>query len=136
MGLMTIKRLPPVVAAVAALAGAMPAAAEMAMGGAMPMMQGEGMHKMLTDAEGMTLYTFDKDAQGMSACYDDCAMNWPPALAAEGAMAEGDLALTERRDGAKQWTFRGMPLYTWAKDKMAGDMSGDGMNGVWHVAKP
>lgn len=29
-----------------------------------------------------------------------------------------------------------MPLYYWVKDKKPGDVTGDGVNGVWHVAKP
>lgn len=90
---------------------------------------------ILTDANGMTLYTFDKDEGGVSACYDDCAVNWPPLLAEEGAMAEGDYALTDRTDGTKQWTYDGKPLYLWIKDTKPGDMTGDGVNGVWHVAK-
>ncbi len=91
---------------------------------------------VLTDADGMTLYTFDKDADGASACYDDCAVNWPPLVAPEGAAADGDYGLTERTDGAMQWTYKGMPLYTWVKDAAPGDVTGDGVKDVWHAAKP
>lgn len=91
---------------------------------------------VLTDAAGMTLYTFDKDKDGMSACYDDCAGNWPPAMAPDGATAEGDYGVTERKDNTYQWTYKGMPLYTFAKDAKAGDVTGDGVKGVWHIAKP
>jgi predicted lipoprotein with Yx(FWY)xxD motif len=94
------------------------------------------MGKVLTDAKGMTLYTFDKDEGGESACYDDCATNWPPVIAPEGAAAEGDFGLTERKDNTMQWTYEGMPLYTWIKDEKPGDTTGDGVNDVWHVAKP
>jgi predicted lipoprotein with Yx(FWY)xxD motif len=93
------------------------------------------MGKILTDANGMTLYIFDKDEGGMSACYDKCAVNWPPLLAAEGAMAEGAFGLTTRTDGTMQWTYDGMPLYLWIKDAKPGDTTGDGVNEVWHVAK-
>lgn len=89
---------------------------------------------ILTDAEGMTLYTFDKDAEGMSNCYDKCAVNWPPLIAAEGAAAEGEFTLTERKDGAMQWAYKGEPLYLWIKDTKPGDTTGDGVNGVWHTA--
>lgn len=90
---------------------------------------------ILTDANGMTLYTFDKDEGGVSACYDKCAENWPPLLAAADAVAEGEFGLTERTDGTKQWTYDGMPLYLWIKDTKPGDMTGDGVNEVWHVAR-
>ncbi|WP_374373857.1 hypothetical protein [Tabrizicola sp.] len=90
---------------------------------------------MLTDANGMTLYTFDKDEGGKSACYDDCAVNWPPLIAAADAKADGDYGLTDRTDGTKQWTYDGKPLYLWIKDTKPGDMTGDGVKGVWHIVK-
>lgn len=90
----------------------------------------------LADAKGMTLYTFDMDKDGMSACYDQCAENWPPLLAAAGAMADGDYGLTQRKDGSMQWTYDGMPLYTWKNDAKPGDVTGDGVKGVWHIARP
>ena len=91
---------------------------------------------VLTDASGMTLYTFDKDAAGVSNCYDGCAKNWPPAAAAAGDKAMGDYGVVERKDGTMQWSYKGMPLYTWIKDAAPGDITGDGVNGVWHLAKP
>lgn len=94
------------------------------------------MGAVLTDAKGMTLYTFDSDKDGMSACYDACAQNWPPLMAATDAKAEGDYGLSARKDGGMQWTYRGMPLYAWVKDAKPGDTTGDGVKGVWHAAKP
>ncbi len=89
--------------------------------------------EMLTDANGMTLYTFDKDAGGVSACYDDCAVNWPPYLGKEGDPVMVDWALAARTDGTMQWTYDGKPLYYFIKDAAAGDMTGDGVGGVWHI---
>ena len=89
----------------------------------------------LTDAKGMTLYTFDRDAAGKSACNGPCATNWPPLAAAADAKATGEWTIITRDDGAKQWAFRGKPVYTWSKDSKAGDKTGDGVNGVWHTAK-
>ena len=65
-----------------------------------------------------------------------CATNWPPAIAASDAKAEGAYSLVDRKDGAKQWAKDGMPLYYWIKDMKEGDATGDGVNGVWDVAKP
>lgn len=95
-----------------------------------------GSAKVLADAQGMTLYTFDKDKDGVSACYDDCAKKWPAAAAPEGAKAEGEYGLTERKDKTYQWTYKKMPLYTYYDDKKSGDMTGDGVGGVWHVVHP
>ncbi len=95
-----------------------------------------GSTKVLADAKGMTLYTFDKDKDGVSACYDDCAKKWPPAAAPDGAKAEGDYGVTERKDKTYQWTYKKMPLYTYYEDQKSGDMKGDGVGGVWHTAHP
>ena len=93
---------------------------------------------MLTDSGGMTLYIFDKDVpgNGKSVCNDACAKNWPPFLAKTGDGANGEYSLVTRDDGAKQWAFKGKPLYLWIKDRKPGDMTGDGVNDVWHVVKP
>lgn len=90
---------------------------------------------ILTDSKGMTLYTFDKDKTGASTCYGQCASNWPPVVAPAGAKADEDFGLTKRSDGKMQWTYYGKPLYRWINDRAPGDMTGDGIGGVWHVAK-
>ena len=90
----------------------------------------------LTNAAGMTLYTFDKDAAGKSACNGPCAANWPPLMAGAGAAASGDWSIVTRDDGARQWAYKGKPLYAWAKDQKPGDKTGDGFaNNAWHTAK-
>lgn len=94
-----------------------------------------GGTKIYTDAKGMTLYTFDKDEAGKTNCYDKCAVNWPPFAAAADAKAEGDWTIVDRTDGSKMWAYDGKPLYTYIEDKKAGDMTGEGKGGVWHVAK-
>nr|WP_205119458.1 hypothetical protein [Paramagnetospirillum kuznetsovii] len=104
---------------------------------AAPAMTGQSAKgPVLTDAKGMTLYTFDKDAGGMSNCVDACAQNWPPLMAASGAMAEGDYSVIKRADGSMQWAYKGKPLYLWSKDSKPGDTTGDGFKDIWHVAKP
>lgn len=90
----------------------------------------------LVDDAGMALYTFDKDAAGTSNCYDKCAENWPPLMASGDAEAMGEWSVISRDDGSKQWAYKGEPLYTWVKDEKPGDVTGDGVNGVWHLAKP
>ena len=92
--------------------------------------------KALVDAKGMTLYTFDRDAAGKSNCNGQCAQNWPPLMAAADAAASGDWSVVTRDDGAKQWAYKGKPLYTWVKDTQAGEVTGDGVNNVWHIAQP
>ncbi|MEX0956100.1 MAG: hypothetical protein WDZ83_12915 [Rhizobiaceae bacterium] len=91
---------------------------------------------VLAGENGMTLYTFKNDAEGMSNCYDQCATNWPPLMADDAAMSEGDYTIIERNDGGKQWAKDGMPLYFWIKDEKQGDTTGDGVGGNWDLARP
>jgi predicted lipoprotein with Yx(FWY)xxD motif len=90
---------------------------------------------MVTAKDGMTLYTFDKDKDGVSACYDDCAVKWPPYLGEAGAKMEEGWTMVKRTDGKMQWAYDGKPVYMFQGDKAKGDMAGDGMGGVWHVIK-
>lgn len=93
--------------------------------------------KALTDAKGMSLYTFAKDADGKSMCNGQCATNWPPLAASADAKAMGDWTVITRDDGAKQWAYKGKPLYAWVKDGKPGDTTGDGfLNGAWSLARP
>jgi predicted lipoprotein with Yx(FWY)xxD motif len=93
---------------------------------------------MLTGANGMTLYTFDRDAagSGKSVCNGPCANNWPPLVATSTDANRGDYTIITRDDGTKQWAYKGKPLYFWLRDTKAGDKTGDGVNGVWKVARP
>lgn len=89
-------------------------------------------------ANEMTLYTFDKDqaGSGKSVCNGPCATNWPALMAKADDKASGDWSIITRDDGAKQWAYKGKPLYFWVKDAKPGDRTGDGVNQVWHAAKP
>jgi predicted lipoprotein with Yx(FWY)xxD motif len=93
---------------------------------------------VLVGGSGMTLYTFDRDATGAgkSMCNGPCATNWPPLMATASDAAGGDWSVVTRDDGAKQWAYKGKPLYFWIKDQKPGDRSGDGVNNVWHLARP
>lgn len=88
---------------------------------------------VLVDAAGMTVYTYDKDeaGSGKSSCVAACAKNWPP-VKADGSPRPPYSVIT-RADGIKQLAHGGKPLYTFVKDKKAGDKTGDGVGGVWHV---
>ena len=93
------------------------------------------MGKALADEKGMILYTFDKDAKGKSNCDADCLKTWPAFHASAGAKAEGEWSLVKAADGMEMWAYEGKPLYTYAEDKKAGEANGDGVGGVWNLAK-
>ena len=93
--------------------------------------------KTLVDAKGMTLYILDRDTTpNKSTCNAQCAINWPPLMAAADAKDNGAYTVVTRDDGSKQWAYKGKPLYFWKDDKKAGDADGDGRNNVWHIAAP
>lgn len=113
---------------------AMPAFAQDYVGGAIKTVAMDGK-EVLTNAAGMTLYTFDNDTMpNVTTCYEQCAINWPPALADAAAMPEGDFTLVDRTDGTKMWAYKGKPLYLWKDDTAPGQATGDGRGGVWHIA--
>jgi predicted lipoprotein with Yx(FWY)xxD motif/plastocyanin len=94
----------------------------------------------LTGPNGLTLYVFTKDTGGTSACTGACATSWPPFVLSSGATAQagtgvtGTFATITRADGTTQVTYMGAPLYYFAKDRYAGDVTGQGVGGVWFVA--
>jgi predicted lipoprotein with Yx(FWY)xxD motif len=92
--------------------------------------------------DGMTLYIFTRDELDMSNCVDRCAENWPPltvesadAITADPAIP-GEFGTTERADGSLQVTYNGLPLYYWVNDAAPGDMTGEGVGGVWWIVRP
>jgi predicted lipoprotein with Yx(FWY)xxD motif len=62
------------------------------------------------------------------------AAHGPKLIAAAGAAADDEYTLVARKDGTMQWAYDGKPLYLWKKDAKPGDMTGDGVNDVWHIA--
>jgi predicted lipoprotein with Yx(FWY)xxD motif len=93
---------------------------------------------------GMTLYTFANDTTNKSNCTGGCAANWPPYIvgAEDNVAAQvkagvgGKVDTIVRADGKAQVTYNGKPLYFYAHDTKAGDTTGQGVGGVWFVAKP
>ncbi|MCO6010062.1 hypothetical protein NE236_34350 [Actinoallomurus purpureus] len=91
---------------------------------------------ILTDRTGRTLYAFAKDKDGGSSCTADCIATWP-ALTSRGTVtaasgANGSLlGSTRRAEGTTQAKYGVWPLYYYAGDMNAGDVDGQGVDGVW-----
>jgi predicted lipoprotein with Yx(FWY)xxD motif len=98
---------------------------------------------IFVDAAGKTLYTFDRDSGPTSSCTGQCALTWPPLVLPSGTTAPvagpgvSLLTAAPRPDDATklQVVWDGKPLYTYAADTAAGQTTGEGVGGVWHVAK-
>jgi len=98
--------------------------------------QSTSLGAVLVAPDGMTLYTFDEDADRISNCTGLCAEAWPPLMASDGAEATDGFSVIARSSGGMQWAYNGQPLYLYYGDSNPGDVSGDGIDGVWHVAQP
>lgn len=84
---------------------------------------------------GMSLYTHARDGRGRSQCEDVCAKTWPPLLAGDLAAPAGkNWTIINRKDGSKQWAFRGAPLYTYVNDAGIGHRKGEGKRD-WQLAR-
>lgn len=90
----------------------------------------------LADTKGMTLYIYDKDTKGVSNCTGVCATTWPPYVASSAAVTQTNVTTLTRVDGKIQYAYSGLPLYYNASDAKPGDITGDGVGGVWHIVKP
>lgn len=100
-----------------------------------------GLGTILTDDRGMTLYLFTSDSPGVSTCVGGCLGAWPALLTDGEPTAQGgaDAALLGtliRDDGTMQVTYGGWPLYYFASDMRAGDVTGQGVGDVWFVVTP
>ena len=76
---------------------------------------------ILFDSTGQAIYVFEADSKGKTVCYDECATAWPPVLTKgkprAGRGADAALVGTvKRKDGAKQVTYAGRPLYFYAHE--------------------
>ena len=92
----------------------------------------------LVGPNGRTLYLFTNDTTTKSTCYDACAQAWPPLLTTGKPKAAAKaraslLGTTKRRDGKRQVTYKGHPLYYYTPDRKAGDTTGQKVGGVWFV---
>jgi predicted lipoprotein with Yx(FWY)xxD motif len=96
--------------------------------------------KILTDSGGRTLYFFSNDADGASACTGDCLTTWPVFNSSTASLGTGlvaaDFGSITRGDGSKQTTYKGWPLYYFDGDSKSGNVNGEGVGGIWFVAKP
>jgi len=99
--------------------------------------------KAIFDGHGGVLYLFVRDKSTKSTCSGACAKAWPPFLTkgtpkAAGAVREGLIGTTRRKDGSRQVTYGGHPLYYYKGDGK-GEVKCQNVNnfgGLWLVVSP
>ena len=100
---------------------------------------------ILFDGRGRALYAFTRDRRGgASRCYGACARAWPVyfsggRLLAGKGVKRSLIGTVRRRDGRRQITYDGRPLYYYVGDKSAGQVSCQNVaefGGTWLVMRP
>lgn len=96
---------------------------------------------ILTNTQGLTLYYRTSDVPPTTVCSGGCAGAWPPLVISgsgvptSAAALPGKLTVVTDANG-RQVAYNGHPLYTYSADTSAGQTTGEGVGGVWHVATP
>ena len=95
---------------------------------------------VLFDGRARALYLFTRDPEGRSRCYGACATAWPPFIArgkprAGRGVKKSLLGTVRRRDGSRQVTYRGQPLYFYIDDPRGQVLCNDvtEFGGVWYA---
>jgi predicted lipoprotein with Yx(FWY)xxD motif len=88
-----------------------------------------------------TVYLFEGDTSSNLKCAGACTSVWPPVTytgrpRTEAHAVAADVGTITRSDGIVQMTYRGHPLYFYAKDRNARDAQGQGLKSFgagWYV---
>jgi predicted lipoprotein with Yx(FWY)xxD motif len=101
--------------------------------------------KVIWDGRGYALYAFTRDRRGgPSQCYGACARAWPVyyskgALRAGSGIKRSLIGTVRRRDGRRQITYNGWPLYYYVDENRPGLILCQNVNefgGLWLVVRP
>jgi len=100
--------------------------------------------RILFDRRGRALYLFTRDEGERSHCYGACADAWPPFLTRGRPRAKEPadrslLGTVKRKDGKKQVTYDGHPLYFYVGDREPGQVlcqDVEEYGGHWYVVAP
>ena len=99
--------------------------------------------RIVADGRGQAVYFFERERGSTPRCYGACATAWPPVLAKGrprgGAGADPQLVgVTRRRDGRRQVTYAGHPVYYYVGDSPGRVLCHDvtEFGGRWVVIRP
>ena len=132
------------ITALASLLALVLAPPAMAAGSAVTVRDSDRYGRYLTDGAGLTLYLFTRERGSASRCYGACARAWPPLLTrgaprARGAARRSLLGTTRRRDGSRQVTYNGHPVYYYVRERRAGQIFCQNVvefGGTWLLVDP
>ena len=126
-----------------ALPAAEPAAqAEPSRAGTKLVLRESQFGRILFNADRQAIYLFDKETTRTPQCHGECAVAWPPVYAnGEPRLGRGldadKLGTVKRRNGRKQITYGGHPLYYYAHEGPGQVLCHDVFqyDGLWLVVK-
>ena len=110
--------------------------------GTVKVVKSKSFGTILVTAKGRTLYRYTIDRTGVNRCSSDATCNkyWPPLLVKAGAKPTAGagakaakLGTIKAKNGMRQVTYAGWPLYTFAGDTSAGQTKGQGFEKQWYV---
>lgn len=129
--------------AVSVESAAVPAAAQ---GVGLRVARSSRLGPYLTDLNGRALYLLESEKPSGGGCHDTCVAIWPPLFAGQAAPVAGDsavdprsIATITRRDGLRQVSFNGHPLYYYVGDGKPGQTLGQHVEdswGEWYLVSP
>src|SRR3954464_15063381 len=99
---------------------------------------------LVFDGRGYVLYAFTRD-HGRSTCYGACAKAWPPYYAPKDKLRVGAglkrslLGTVKRKNGRRQVTYAGRPLYYYVGDRRPGQILCQDVfeyGGRWLILRP
>ena len=95
---------------------------------------------VLFDGRDRALYLFTRDRKNKTRCHGACAEAWPPFYAkgrprAARGVDRSLLGTIERRDGRRQVTYKGQPLYFYVHDPKGEVLCNDVVEfgGTWYA---
>jgi predicted lipoprotein with Yx(FWY)xxD motif len=111
----------------------------------------DSLGQYLTNKDGLTLYVFANDADGVNTCTGGCEAVWPvfttdlATAKLDPGLMSTDFATITNPNGMEQVTYKGWPLYTYSphgtgnygnSPENPSSVGGEGIGGIWFVAKP
>jgi predicted lipoprotein with Yx(FWY)xxD motif len=131
--------------AAASVAGGAPGRADSGQAAVTLTARSSAYGRILFDSRGFVLYAFTRDPKGgASRCYGACATAWPVyyaknALRAGKGVQQKLIRTTRRRNGRRQVTYAGRPLYYYVGDRRPGEIRCQNVvefGGTWLVVRP
>lgn len=90
---------------------------------------------VLAGDDGRTLYVAFREPERAGRCGARCATLWRPYLVGESENPGEAFSVVTHAAGQSQWSYQGRGLYQWIGDRETGEVTGDGVDGLWFAVR-